>query len=268
MGFVSYNNAINMRRYVMKALITGASSGIGRDMARYLAQKGWDLILAARREDRLEELRRELNGVSVRTIRADVSTFEGCSELYHTVKDENIDFLINNAGFGLAGEFAETDLDRELEMIDVNVKAVHTLSKLFVRDFIRRNSGIILNVASSAGFMAGPLMATYYATKNYVLRLSEAMSEELRRRGSKVKVCALCPGPVKTEFDQVASVKFSMKGISSEYCARYAIDHALQGKRIIIPSVSIRAGVVFKRFLSESFLLRIAYNFQRRKNDR
>lgn len=251
----------------MKALVTGASSGIGRDMARYLASKGWDLILAARRIDRLEELKTELNYVRVRCIRADVSSYEECLRLYEETKDEQIDMLINNAGFGLAGEFVQTDLERELEMVDVNIKALHTLTKLYVRDFVRRDSGIILNVASSAGFLAGPLMATYYATKNYVLRLSEAISEELRRKGSKVKICALCPGPVKTEFDRVASVKFSMDGISSEYCARCAIDGALKGKRIIIPSASVRIGIFFKRFLSESFLLKIAYHFQRRKND-
>lgn len=250
----------------MKALITGASSGIGRDMARYLASKGWDLILVARRQDRLEELKRELKNVSVRCIKADVSSYEECLRLYDKTKDEQPDMLINNAGFGLAGEFLETDLERELQMVDVNVKALHTLTKLYLKDFVARDSGIILNVASSAGFMAGPLMATYYATKNYVLRLSEAISEELRRKNSKVKICALCPGPVKTEFDQVASVKFSMDGISSEYCARYAIDNALKGKRIIIPSSSIKMGVFFKRFLSERFLLKIAYNFQRRKN--
>ncbi|MBQ3418267.1 MAG: SDR family oxidoreductase [Ruminococcus sp.] len=250
----------------MKALITGASSGIGRDMARYLASMGWDLILVARREDRLEELKRELKNVSVRCIKADISSYEECLRLYDETKNEKVDMLINNAGFGLAGEFLKTDLERELQMVDVNVKALHTLTKLYLKDFVARDSGIILNVASSAGFMAGPLMATYYATKNYVLRLSEAISEELRRKGSKVKICALCPGPVKTEFDQVASVKFSMDGISSEYCARYAIDNALKGKRIIIPSSSIKTGVFFKRFLSENFLLKIAYNFQRRKN--
>ena len=250
----------------MKALITGASSGIGRDMARYLASKGWDLILVARRKDRLEELKSELKNVSVRCIKADVSSYEECLRLYDETKDEKPDMLINNAGFGLAGEFLDTDLERELQMVDVNVKALHTLTKLYLKDFVARDSGIILNVASSAGFMAGPLMATYYATKNYVLRLSEAISEELRRKNSKVKICALCPGPVKTEFDQVASVKFSMDGISSEYCARYAIDQALKGKRIIIPSSSIKVGVFFKRFLSERFLLKIAYNFQRRKH--
>ena len=249
----------------MKALITGASSGIGRDMARYLASLHWDLILVARREDRLNDLKNELSAVSVRCMKADLSSSDECYRLYELTKNENIDMLVNNAGFGLAGEFTDTDLETELSMIDTNIKALHILTKLFLRDFSARDAGIILNVASSAGFMPGPLLSTYYASKNYVLRLSEAISEELRRAGSRVSVSVLCPGPVNTEFDRVADVKFSMKGISSAYCAKYAVDHALKGKLIIIPGASMKAGIFFRRFLSEKFLLKIAYNFQRRK---
>ena len=252
----------------MKALITGASSGIGRDMARYLASLGWDLILVARREDRLLELKRELPSVGVRLMTLDVGREQDCFTLYEQTKDDNVDMLINNAGFGLAGEFTTTDLDTELNMIDVNIRAVHILTKLFLRDFVERDSGFILNVASSAGFMPGPLLSTYYATKNYVLRLTEAIYEELRRKGSRVKISALCPGPVNTEFNAVAKVKFAMNGISSEYCARTAIDGALQGKLIIIPGGMLKAGLFFRRFLPEKPLLKIAYNFQRRKNER
>ena len=252
----------------MKALITGASSGIGRDMARYLAQKGWDLILVARREDRIKELQKELSGVNVRCITTDVGRAEDCFALYETVKDEAIDMLINNAGFGLAGEFVKTDLDTELNMIEVNIRAVHILTKLFLRDFVARDSGVILNVASSAGFMPGPLLSTYYATKNYVLRLSEAIYEELRRKGSKVKISVLCPGPVNTEFNQVAKVKFAVDGILSEECARIAIDGALKGKLIIIPGGMMKAGLFFRRFVPEKTLLKLAYGFQRRKNEK
>ena len=252
----------------MKALITGASSGIGRDMARYLAAKGWDLILAARREDRLNELRDELSGVSVRIIATDVGDAECCRRLYEDTRGEDIDMLINNAGFGLAGEFCMTDLDAELNMIDVNIRAVHILTKLYLSDFIIRDSGVILNVASSAGFMPGPLLSTYYATKNYVLRLTEAIYEELRRKGSRVSVSALCPGPVDTEFNDVAKVKFAVKGIPSEKCAKYAIDKALKGKLIILPGAMMKIGLFFRRFASEKLMLRLAYGFQRRKNYR
>lgn len=251
----------------MKALITGASSGIGRDMARYLAQKGWDLILVARREDRIRALAEELP-TNITTIALDVGKAEDCYALYDRVRDERIDMLINNAGFGLAGEFIATDLDTELNMIDVNIRAVHILTKLFLRDFTQRDSGIILNVASSAGFMPGPLLSTYYASKNYVLRLSEAIYEELRHKGSRVRISVLCPGPVNTEFNQVAKVKFAVDGISSEQCARTAIDGALSGKLIIIPGAMMKTGLFFRKFLSEKGILRFAYNFQRRKNER
>ena len=251
----------------MKALITGASSGIGRDMARYLAAKGWDLILVARREERLKKLKAELNNVDVRIITLDVGRTGDCFELHRMTASENVDMLINNAGFGLAGEFAKTDLSTELNMIDVNVRAVHILTKLFLRDFIARDSGIILNVASSAGFMPGPLLSTYYATKNYALRLTEAISEELRRKGSRVTVTALCPGPVNTEFNKVAKVRFAMDGISSEMCAKAAVDGALRGKLIIIPGAMMKAGLFFRRFIPEKPLLRIAYNLQRRKSE-
>ena len=251
----------------MKALITGASSGIGRDMARYLASLGWDLILVARREDRLLELKQELS-TNVRIIILDVGKQEDCYRLYEETKDENVDMLVNNAGFGLAGEFVKTDLDTELNMIDVNIRAVHILTKLFVKDFAARDSGYILNVASSAGFMPGPLLSTYYATKNYVLRLTEALYEELRRKGSRVKVSVLCPGPVNTEFNQVAKVKFAINGISSEYCARTAINGVLTGKLVIVPGTALKAGLYFRRFAPEKTLLRLAYNFQRRKNER
>ena len=251
----------------MKALITGASSGIGRDMARYLAQKGWELVLVARREDRLSELKQELGSVSVRTLALDIGKSEDCFRLYELTKDDKIDMLINNAGFGLAGEFADTDLDTELNMIDVNIRAVHILTKLYLRDFVSRDSGFILNVASSAGFMAGPLLSAYYATKNYVLRLTEAIYEELRRKGSRVHICALCPGPVNTEFNRVAKVRFAVNGISSEECARAAVDGALNRKLIILPGGMLKAGLFFRRFLSEKGMLRIAYGFQRRKNE-
>ena len=158
----------------MKALITGASSGIGRDIARELSNRGYDLILVARRKSRLEELANELN-TKVEIIDMDISSTYNCMQLYNKVKKDNIDILINNAGFGLFGSFDETNLDKELDMIDLNIKAVHVLTKLFLKDFIEKDKGYILNVASSAAFVPGPLMATYYATKAYVLQLTEAL---------------------------------------------------------------------------------------------
>ena len=175
----------------MKALITGASSGIGKEMALYLASLGYELILVGRNKKRLEELQNSLK-VSSQIIIADLSSETKVKEIYVMTKNENIDILINNAGFGGFGKFYETDLNNEIEMINTNVVAVHLLTKLFLRDMQKRNDGYILNVASSAAFGPGPLMATYYATKAYVNNLTEAINEELRRDKSNVFVCSLC----------------------------------------------------------------------------
>lgn len=248
----------------MKALITGASSGIGWDFAVALSEMGYDLIVAARRADRLERLKSMLK-TDVRTICADLSLPGECIRLYETVKDSNVDILINNAGFGLLGAFADTPLETELKMIDTNIKAVHILTKLFLRDFNKKGGGYILNVASSAGFLPGPLMAAYYSTKAYVLRLTQAIYEEQRRAKSRVYVGAFCPGPVDTEFGQVANVKFSLKGISSEYAARYAIKRMFKGKPVIVPGFIMKASHILARLAPDKLLLRVTYNLQRRK---
>lgn len=249
----------------MKALITGASSGIGRDMARELAKRGCDLILVARRVNRLEEIKNEITEVSVETIECDVSTEENCIKLYNSVKDSGVDMLVNNAGFGLAGEFLSTDLNKELNMIKTNVVAVHMLTKLFLKDFAEKDRGIILNVASSAAYMAGPYLSTYYATKNYVRRLTEAVYRELKEKNSNVSVSVLCPGPVNTEFNDVANVKFALKGLSSEYVARYAIEKALKGKLYIIPGLQMKLGVFLLRFIPNKLMLKISAHIQKKK---
>lgn len=253
----------------MKALVTGASSGIGRDMARYLGSKHYDLIITARRTDRLLELKKEIEekyGVNVRVITCDVADEKQCRGLYEQTKNDGVDMLINNAGFGIHGKFSEIDLDRELNLIDTNIRAVHILTKLFLKDFVKKDSGCILNVASSAGFLAGALLSSYYASKNYVVRLTQGIYEELRREKSNVKISALCPGPVKTEFDKVANVKFAMDGVSSEYVAKYAIDRALRGKMIIIPGMLMKLSKFCERFIGEKAVTKISYNIQKRKN--
>ena len=240
---------------------------MGRDMARCLAFKGYDLILVARREDRLRDLQKEIKNVNVRIITLDLSIEENCLKLYALTRDEHIDFLINNAGFGVYGRFTETSLDRELTLIKTNVIAVHMLTKLFVKDMKERGSGNILNVGSIAGFLPGPLLSSYYASKNYVVRLSEAVHEELRREGSRVKVSVLCPGPVKTEFNQVAGVNFIVEGLKSSYVARYAIDKALKGKMVIIPGKSIKLLKLGARLLGEKRFTRISYTLQMQRKD-
>ena len=249
----------------MKALVTGASSGIGKDMARYLASKNIDLILVARRKDRLEDLKKELN-VNVKIICLDLNDEKNVYKLYEDVKKENIDILINNAGFGLFGDFVETDLNKELEMINVNIKAPHILTKLFLNDFLKKDYGYILNVCSSAGFMAGPKLNTYYATKNYITKLTMAINEELRQKKSKVIISALCPGPVNTEFNKVAKGTFSIKEVSSEYVAKYGIDKMFKGKMIILPTLSIKLGIFGIRFLPYRLQLIYAYHIQWKKS--
>lgn len=248
----------------MKALITGASSGIGRDMAKILSDMGYDLILVARRKKKLEELKKELT-TDVTIIPLDVSSTFNCMKIYNKVKKEDIDIVINNAGFGIFGEFTETNLDKELDMIDTNIKAVHTLTKLFLKDFKEKDSGYILNVASSAAFLSGPLMATYYATKGYVLKLTEAIYEELRRDGSNVYIGALCPGPVNTEFNDVAKVKFSMKAMDSYEVADYAINQMFKRKLVILPGLLLKFNFLLK-FIPRKLLLRINYNIQKKKD--
>ena len=248
----------------MKALITGASSGIGRDMAKYLATLNIDLFLVARRENLLKDLQKELN-VQVKIIPLDLSKEDNVYKLYEQTKEEEIDILINNAGFGLFGDFTETDLDIELKMIDVNVKAPHILTKLFLKDMVKKDKGYILNVASSAGFMAGPHLNTYYATKNYLAKLSMAINEELRCNHSHVVVSSLCPGPVATEFTKVAHGSFATHEAKSSYVAKYAIDKMFKGKMIIIPTLKMKLAIFGIRFIPYRLQLIIAGHIQKRK---
>ena len=248
----------------MKALITGASSGIGRDIARYLAEQKIDLILVARNKEALMELKDELD-VNVKVVVIDLSSTDKIKEMFVALKNENIDILVNNAGFGDIGYFNNTDVNKELNMIDVNIKAVHLLTKMFLKEMTKVNRGYILNVASSAAFQPGPLMATYYATKAYVLRLTEAINYELKKQKSKVVVSCLCPGPVDTNFNNVANVKFNIKSLDSEYVARYAIDKMFEKKMVIIPGTKMKLAKFFSRFVSDKKLMKIIYGVQRKK---
>ncbi len=248
----------------MKALITGASSGIGHDMAKILSILGYDLILVARRMDRLEQLKSELK-TDVTLIKLDLSELESCYTLYEMVKDKGVDIVINNAGFGVYGSFDETDLATELNMIDLNIKSVHILTKLFYKDFKAKNSGYILNVASIAAFFPGPLFAGYYATKAYVLRLTLALNEELKQAGSKVYVGTLCPGPVKTEFDVVAKIGTGVRGLDSSYVADYAIRMMFKRKSVIIPGAAMKMTRLFSKFAPGKLMLKLTYMAQRQK---
>ena len=218
-----------------RALITGASGGIGLDLARLLARDGYEVVLVARTEEKLRSLAGELGGTY---IAADLAKPDAAQRVFE--KAGAIDVLVNNAGYGLAGPFTDTDLRKELEMIQVNVVALTHLTKLVLPQMIARRSGRILNVASTAAFQPGPLMAVYYATKAYVLSFSEAIADELRDSG--VTVTALCPGPTETGFASAANMESSRlfkmsKPMASDAVARAGYDAMLQGKRLVIPGM-------------------------------
>lgn len=245
----------------MKALITGASSGIGRDIAIELSQKGYDLILVARDEEKLKAVLEEIkekSSVNIEIEPMDLCKEENCKILHDKYKD--IDILINNAGFGVHGEFIKTDLEKEINMIKTNVIAVHILMKLYLQDMIKKDYGIILNTASIASFMPGPLMASYYGTKSYVLRLSQAIKEELKKKKSKVQISVLCPGPVDTNFNNVSEGKFDIHSVSSEFVARCAVSKMFKGKFIIVPGPLMKMMKGLSKISPHNLVAKIVYH--------
>ena len=219
----------------MKALITGASSGIGKEISLYLNSLGYELYVVSKSKKKLDKVYKDIKG-KVTKIELDLSKEENCYKLFEQLKDESIDILVNNAGFGDAGNFTETDLNKELDMINVNIKAYHILMKLFLSIFTKRNYGRILNVASMAGFMPGPYMATYYATKSYIVNLSLGIAEELKQMNSNVKISVFCPGPVKTNFSNVAKVHFNISSLEAKKAAKIALQSMFKNKLIILPN--------------------------------
>lgn len=226
------------------ALITGASGGIGREFARLHAAHGGDLIIVARREEALEALKTELeaaHGVNVRVIAADLSVPGAAAEVHAALDGAQVDILINNAGFGGHGPFHEQDLSRNRAMIALNVGALTELTRLLLPGMMARGHGRILNVSSMAGFLPGPLMAVYYATKAYVISFSQALAEETR--GAGVSVTVLCPGPVRTGFAETAGmqgVKVVAHGVAPERTARAGYRAMLRGHRVAFDDWRLR----------------------------
>jgi short-subunit dehydrogenase len=224
------------------ALITGASSGIGMELARVHAAQGGDLVLISRSEDKLKRLRTELENkfqVEVMIISSDLSQASAPRQIFDQLQAQEIqvEYLINNAGFGDYGFFHETDWEKEEQMIDLNMKSLTHLTKLFLPEMVKRRSGKIMNVASTAAFQPGPLMAIYYATKHYVLAFSEAIANEVRDYG--VTVTALCPGPTESGFQNTAAMEESklVKGVkmpTSEEVARYGYQAMIKGKTVAV----------------------------------
>lgn len=250
------------------AVITGASSGIGAEFARQLSAEGYDLMLVARRGERMRELAAKLP-TQCEIFPADLSRPEECERLVQALQNRSVDLFVNNAGFGDAGNFLETDLDKELAMLDVNVRALHILTKRMVQQMQRQGHGVLLNVGSSAGLLpAGPHMATYYATKSYVVSLTSAVAAELHAAHSPVYVGCLCPGPVDTEFNAVANVRFALPGISARYCVQSARKGIRRRKTIIVPGPAMAVTMALSRLAPRSVLIAATAHQQKRKLSR
>lgn len=254
------------------ALITGASTGIGYELSKCFAADKYDLVLVARRKQKLEEIGQELqsrHGIKVTVIARDLAKSESPQVLYDELAKASlqIDVLVNNAGFGLGGKFTETDVAVELEMVQLNIATLIHLSKLFLPGMIERKIGGILNLASTAAFQPGPLMAVYYATKAFVLSFSEAIANEVH--GTGVTVTALCPGPTASEFQQRAQIKETrlvklkpMGLMSAQAVAQTGYQGFKQGKRVVIPGLLNKIGVQSTRFSPRRVTTQIARMLQ------
>ncbi len=256
------------------ALVTGGSGGIGLELAKVLAREGFDIVLVARKRDSLEAAAGQLEGkfgVKAHVFAADLRLQDAPQAIFEFLHNETIDIevLVNNAGIGLGGEFSETKLQRELDMIQVNIVALTQLTKLFIPAMIKRQSGRVLNVASTAAFQPGPLMAVYYATKAYVLSFSEALAEELRNSG--VTVTALCPGPTHTDFAQSAQMTnsrlFNTFGLADAAdVAKYGFDAMMHGKRLAIPGIRNKIVAQANRIAPRALSAKLARIAQESRN--
>ena len=247
------------------ACITGASSGIGMEFAKRLSRMGYELILVSRNTKALKKLAGTLP-CRCKVISCDLSDENNCIKLAEYLKTKNLTLFINNAGFGDWGSFDNTDLNKELDMINVNIKALHILTKEILKDFKKKDRGYILNVASSAGLLdGGPYMAAYYATKAYVTSLTSSIYEELKEAGSNVHISMLCPGPVDTNFNNVAGVTFALSGISASYCAKYALSELFKGTLTIVPTFTMKAAVLAGKFAPRKLLIKITAKQQLKK---
>lgn len=251
--------------------ITGATSGIGKAMALYLAKRGYNLVLIGRNNKKLNEMCKKLNSTDSSNnkcsyITCDLTDTASVLALADTLKCIELDIFINCAGFGELGDLTDTYVSNDMDMIEVNIKALHILTKQVSHDMMKRNHGYIMNVASSAGLMpAGPHMSTYYATKAYVVSLTASLYQELKERHSKVHVSILCPGPVNTGFNDTAGVTFALKGISAEYCASYALRQMFAGKCLIIPTAKMKFACLGVRLIPWKLATKIVSRQQMKK---
>ncbi|HOW37727.1 MAG TPA: SDR family oxidoreductase [Bacillota bacterium] len=250
----------------MYALITGASSGIGKAMAEQLAKRKINLILNSRRQPELDRIKTDLQSryqVAVEVIAADLSVASECHRLYRECLPFAPEIVVNNAGFGLIGLFADLALEDELRMIRLNIDGLHILTKLFVGSM---NQGVILNVASMAGFIPSPRLAAYAATKAYVFSFSRAVDYELRKGKKAIRVLSLCPGPVDTNFSAAAGGTIGLKGLSADRCAAIAVRGLMRRRPTIIPGWGMKLLRFFLRFVPLGLVLPISFSIQKKKS--
>lgn len=241
----------------MLALVTGSSSGIGKSISIYLKELGYDLILVSRNVDDIK--------IESKKISCDLSKIDNVYKLYDQIKNEEIDLLVNCAGFGLIGNSWEIDTKKELEMINVNAISPCLLTKLVLKDMIKKDKGRILNVTSSAGFSIGPLFNSYYATKNYISKYTLGLYQELKSINSNVHVSILAPGPVNTNFNNKMNAKFKTKALNSKYVAKYAIDKCLKNKLLIVPGFTNKLAMLSNRICSYKTIMKVNYKIQKNK---
>jgi uncharacterized protein len=243
------------------ALITGASSGFGYEFVKLFSRYNYDLILVARNIERLKEIRNEFPKSKITVIQKDLTIPNAVKELYHEIQTKglSVDILVNNAGFGLLGEFDKLDVDMQINMIQLNVTVITELTHYVLQDMKQRGNGKILNVASTAAFQPGPLMAVYYATKAYVLSLSVALAEELKDSG--ITVTTLCPGPSKTNFAKVANMektKLFSRVMGADRVAQLGYTALMKGQRVVITGRLNKIAAYAAKFLPRSYVAKIA----------
>lgn len=248
------------------ALITGASTGIGLDLAVLAARDGFDCILVSRNEPRLHELKKVLEKryrVHVYVFALDLAEHHAATRLTEAIEDAGltVDFLINNAGFGTSGEFIDLDAETEAEEVRLNVNTLTELTKAYLPDMVRRNYGYVLNVASIAAFQPGPYMAVYYATKAYVLSLTEALHAEVK--GTGVNVSVLCPGPTDTRFFNRSGSEMMVSKMPSHLVAFFGYKGVMQNKRVIVPGVSNQLLLAAAKLMPRTVSLEILRRFQK-----
>jgi uncharacterized protein len=252
-------------------LITGASGGIGKELAKLFAKDGFNLVLVARSNENLMKVKKEIelnNSITIHTFSKDLSKESEIITLKEEISNHTIqiDYLINNAGFGLFGEFIDTDLKEELNMIDLNIRTVTHLTKIFLPGMVERNNGGVMNIASTAAFQPGPLMTVYYATKAYVLSFTEALQNEMK--GTNVKISAICPGATETNFGSRANLnesKLFQSGLSDvKEVAKTSYDGFMNGKTIVIPGLTNKFLASSVRFMPRKMVTSIVRKIQRR----